>query len=96
MKSSPNYLLKQNHGKRICVIENEFGSGLGIETLIAKSGVNGESLDGFFEFLEQTMITGDGSEAVFFDSTHAKVHQHAYGAGPTEDENQFNKSKSIQ
>jgi len=44
------------------------------------------SLDGFFEFLEQTMITGDGSEAVFFDSTHAKVHQHAYGAGPVEDE----------
>jgi transposase len=44
------------------------------------------SLDGFFEFLQQKMITGNDSEAVFFDSTHAKVHQHAYGAGSIEDE----------
>ncbi len=31
-----NYILKENHGKRIAVIENEFGEEIGIENLIAK------------------------------------------------------------
>ncbi len=33
-----NYILTQNHGKKIAVIENEFSGGLGIEAMIAKSG----------------------------------------------------------
>jgi len=44
-----NHLLTANHGKRIAVIENEFSAGLGIEGMIAKSGVNGAQLEGFFE-----------------------------------------------
>jgi hypothetical protein len=44
-----NYILTKQHGKRIAVIENEFSSGLGIEGMIAKSGVNGDNLSNFFE-----------------------------------------------
>jgi G3E family GTPase len=44
-----NYILTASHGKRIAVIENEFSAGLGVEGMIAKSGVNGQSLAGFFE-----------------------------------------------
>ena len=44
-----NHLLTANHGKRLAVIENEFSAGLGIEGMIAKSGVDGAQLDGFFE-----------------------------------------------
>lgn len=44
-----NHILTQDHGKRIAVIENEFGEGLGIESMIAKSGVDGKSLTDFFE-----------------------------------------------
>lgn len=44
-----NYLLTANHGRRLAVIENEFGAGMGIEGMIAKNGVDGSSLDGFFE-----------------------------------------------
>ncbi len=44
-----NYILTAAHGKRIAVIENEFSSGLGIEGMIAKSGVNGDNLANFFE-----------------------------------------------
>jgi len=44
-----NYLMRENHGKRIAIIENEFSEGLGIEGMIAKSGLNGESLNDFFE-----------------------------------------------
>ncbi|CAM9149431.1 unnamed protein product, partial [Ectocarpus fasciculatus] len=44
-----NYILTQNHGKKVAVIENEFSSGLGIESLIAKNGVDQSSLEGFFE-----------------------------------------------
>ncbi len=44
-----NHLLTVQHGKRIAVIENEFSAGLGIEGMIAKSGINGEQLNGFFE-----------------------------------------------
>ncbi|RLO05977.1 hypothetical protein DYB28_001111, partial [Aphanomyces astaci] len=31
-----NYILTQNHGKRIAVIENEFGEEIGVESLIAR------------------------------------------------------------
>ncbi len=44
-----NWILTQPHGKRIAVIENEFGQGLGIESAIAKDGADGSSLEGFFE-----------------------------------------------
>lgn len=44
-----SYLLTANHGKRIAIIENEFSAGLGIESIIAKSGVTGSNIEGFFE-----------------------------------------------
>lgn len=44
-----NYILTENHGKRIAVIENEFSAGLGIEQMIAKSGIDGENISNFFE-----------------------------------------------
>lgn len=44
-----NYILSANHGKKIAVIENEFSGGLGIEGMIAKSGLDGGDLSGFFE-----------------------------------------------
>ena len=44
-----NYILSEPHGKRIAVIENEFSGGLGIEGMIAKSGLSGDSLEGFYE-----------------------------------------------
>jgi len=36
---------------------------------------------GFGAFLQQRMKLGHTAEAVFFDSTHCKVHQHANGPG---------------
>lgn len=44
-----NYILTQNHGKRIAVIENEFSAGLAIEGMIARNGVDDSNLSGFFE-----------------------------------------------
>lgn len=44
-----NHILTESHGKRIAVIENEFGEGLGIESMIAKSGVDGNNISDFFE-----------------------------------------------
>lgn len=44
-----NYLLRKQHGKRIAIIENEFSGGLGIENMIAKSGVDGGDMGDFFE-----------------------------------------------
>ena len=41
-----NYILTNpNHGRRIAVIENEFGKGLGIESAIARDGADGSDLD---------------------------------------------------
>ena len=38
------YILRSpNHGKRIAVIENEFGEGLSVESLIARDGVNDDN-----------------------------------------------------
>jgi transposase len=37
------------------------------------------SLAGFFVFLRTHLVRGQDAEAVFFDSTHCKVHQHAHG-----------------
>jgi G3E family GTPase len=46
------YILKNpNHGKRIAVIENEFGEGLAVESLIARDGVDPNS-DSLQEFIE--------------------------------------------
>eukprot|EP00953_Heterococcus_sp_UTEX-ZZ885_P013007 7437-Heterococcus_DN1.PRE.3 len=39
-----NYILTQDHGKRIAVIENEFGDSMDIEQLIAKDGLDGSVL----------------------------------------------------
>lgn len=47
--------------------------------------LNRLSLSGFFDFLEQRLICGNQSEAVFYDSTHHKVHQHANGSKGVED-----------
>ena len=46
-----NYILSQNHGKRIAVIENEFSQGFEIDKLIATNSINGTNLDNtnFFE-----------------------------------------------
>ena len=44
-----NYILTQNHGKRIAVIENEFSEDIGIENLILKNGLGGQIMDGFYE-----------------------------------------------
>ncbi len=59
-----NYILKEKHGKRIAVIENEFGEDIGMycfraclffgnkifsESLVAKNGVDGDFFDEFFE-----------------------------------------------
>ena len=44
------YILQSaDHGKRIAVIENEFGDGLNVETMIAKDGLSGGSLQEFIE-----------------------------------------------
>ncbi|CAI5741097.1 unnamed protein product [Hyaloperonospora brassicae] len=43
------YILSADHGKRIAVIENEFGDEIGVEKLVAKSGADGRVLDGFYE-----------------------------------------------
>lgn len=44
------HILKSpDHGKRIAVIENEFGEGLAVETLIARNGVDNNSLQEFIE-----------------------------------------------
>ncbi len=44
------YILKSHdHGKRIAVIENEFGEGLAVETMIARDGLNSDSLQEFIE-----------------------------------------------
>lgn len=44
-----SHILRGNHGLKIAVIENEFSAGLGIEGMIAKSGIDGQNLDSFFE-----------------------------------------------
>lgn len=44
-----NYVLTNNHGLRIAVVENEFSQGLGIEGAIVKNGVEGGSIENFFE-----------------------------------------------
>lgn len=44
-----NYILTEQHGKRIAVVENEFADDIGIESLILKNGVGGDVADGFYE-----------------------------------------------
>jgi G3E family GTPase len=80
-----NYILSANHGKRIAVIENEFSGGLGIEGMIAKSGLDGGNLEGFFELnngcicctvkedllttLEQLVIHKDRFDYIIIETT---------------------------
>ena len=44
-----NYILTEQHGKRIAVIENEFGEQVGVESLVAKDGLSGEAFEDFVE-----------------------------------------------
>ncbi len=80
-----NHILTAQHGKRIAVIENEFSAGLGIEGMIAKSGVDGATLDGFFELnngciccsikddlvatLEQLVLHKDSFDYILIETT---------------------------
>ncbi|CAH0490017.1 unnamed protein product [Peronospora farinosa] len=43
------FILLEDHGKRIAVIENEFGEEVGVESLVAKDGTDGKVMDGFYE-----------------------------------------------
>ena len=43
-----NYILTADHGYRIAVIENEFGEDIGIEQLVATSGVTRDILPEFY------------------------------------------------
>ncbi|TDH71434.1 hypothetical protein CCR75_008254 [Bremia lactucae] len=43
------FILSTFHGKRIAVIENEFGEEIGVESLVAKDGVSGDVMDDFYE-----------------------------------------------
>lgn len=40
---------------------------------------------GFTDFVHDRLVCGNEAEAVFFDSTHSKVHQHANEAGTNEE-----------
>lgn len=44
-----NFILTAAHGRRIAVIENEFGEQVGVERLVAKNGRDGQVFDGFYE-----------------------------------------------
>jgi len=41
-----NRLLRESHGRRIAVVENEFGPGLDIEGLIARDGTSDQAAKG--------------------------------------------------
>jgi len=43
------YILTQNHGYHIAVIENEFADEIGIESLIVKNALGGKAVNGFYE-----------------------------------------------
>ena len=44
-----NHIIANNVGKRLIVIENEFGTSIGVESLIARLGVESKELAGFYE-----------------------------------------------
>lgn len=83
-------MLKANHGKRIAIIENEFSNGLGIEGMIARSGVNENNLNGFFELsngcicctvkdnlvltLEQLILHADKFDYILIETTGIELH----------------------
>ena len=64
-----NRILRGDHGRRIAVIENEFGEGLEIESLIAKDGV---ALEGG---------VGEGEEGAGGRSGGVAAEFTGYGAG---------------
>lgn len=72
-----NYILSENHGKRIAVIENEFSGGLGIEGMIAKSGLDGGSLEGFFE-LNNGCICCTVKEDLLTTLEQLVIHKHRF------------------
>jgi transposase len=72
------YLLRNGCAWR--ALPSEFGPWCAIHQYF-----NRLSRAGFFEFLQDRMVIGDTSEAVFMDSTHCKVHQHANGPGGAKD-----------
>ncbi|RYD35637.1 MAG: transposase [Verrucomicrobiaceae bacterium] len=72
------YLLRNGCAWR--ALPSEFGPWCAIHQYF-----NRLSKAGFFEFLQDCMITWDASEAVFMDSTHCKVLQHTNGPGSPKD-----------
>jgi G3E family GTPase len=45
-------LKSPNHGKRIAVIENEFGEGLAVESLIAQDGLDDQTNASLLDLIE--------------------------------------------
>ena len=72
-----NHILTVHHGKKIAVIENEFSAGLGIESMIAKSGVDGSSLNGFFE-LNNGCICCTVKDDLLTTLEQLVVHKHKF------------------
>ncbi|RHY58126.1 hypothetical protein DYB30_009418, partial [Aphanomyces astaci] len=85
-----NYILTQNHGKRIAVIENEFGEEIGVESLIARDGAEGDAFADFYELsngciccsvrddlvstLEELLTRRDRFDYVLVETTGASRH----------------------
>jgi G3E family GTPase len=72
-----NHILRTNHGKRIAVIENEFSQGLGIEGMIAKSGIDGENLNEFFELNNGCICCGI-KESLLSTLEQLMLHKHKF------------------
>jgi transposase len=73
------YLLRNGCAWR--ALPSEFGPWPAIHQFF-----NRLSKDGYFEFLQDQLISGHMAEAVFMDSTHCKVHQHSNGPGSPENQ----------
>lgn len=73
------YLLRNGCAWR--ALPSEFGPWPAIHQFF-----NRLSKEGYFEFLQGQLIVGQDAEAVFMDSTHGKVHQHANGPGSPDDQ----------
>jgi transposase len=73
------YLLRNGCAWR--ALPSEFGPWPAIHQFF-----NRLSKDGYFEFLQEQLICGHDAEAVYMDSTHCKVHQHANGPGSPDDQ----------
>ena len=58
-----NYIFTQQHGKRIAVIENEFGGETGVESLVAKDGLTAAQAAGAVPGSVVTQAKGEEGEA---------------------------------